>query len=455
MTTVQEASEPSDDSDDEPDSDEENEQPRWADTGWLNTVFGPGWDAVPGDRLRETSEALFALVSTEAGEDQEPQSLFRALNRVTRQVLHLPGDARPGPADHQLLGSLALDASSDDLETTDDLARYFVERQIETGRGALDEGTAARPRGERRRTRLRPVRAARPRTGLLRPARHRPGRRTARAMAEPLRGRRPAGRRRRRGLPHAGPHLPRDPPRRARDAHLLRRSGPRRGHRAGTAPHIAAPLAVLVAGTTGRRVWRPEAPVAVATHPRPGPPRPRPARRRHRRELGTGRPLGAGRPARRPRPEQRQRERLRHRQRRRRTLQQRRRRGVRPPRRPTRPRTADRRAPHPAADHPRLRCHRQARHRRPVHPAPPRHVAEVDAGDGTGAEADALLLPSQDHGTVLMADRCKRSTSPRTAPWRCSPTARARRAADARCTPPARRSMPRRPGWPRRERAYG
>lgn len=148
MTTVREESEPSDDSDDEPDSDEENEQPRWADTGWLNTVFGPRWDAVPGDRLRETSEGLFALVSTEAREDQEPQSLFRALNRVTRQVLHLSGDARPGPADHQLLGSLALDASSDDLETTDDLARYFVERQIETGRGALDEGTLLRdPRG--------------------------------------------------------------------------------------------------------------------------------------------------------------------------------------------------------------------------------------------------------------------------------------------------------------------
>lgn len=35
-------------------------------------------------------------------------------------------------------------------------------------------------------------------------------------------------------------------------------------------PHIAAPLAVLVAGTTGRRVWRPEAPVAVATHPTAG-----------------------------------------------------------------------------------------------------------------------------------------------------------------------------------------
>ncbi len=56
MTTVQEASEPSDDSDDEPDSDEENEQPRWADTGWLNTVFGPGWDALPGDRLREIDD---------------------------------------------------------------------------------------------------------------------------------------------------------------------------------------------------------------------------------------------------------------------------------------------------------------------------------------------------------------------------------------------------------------
>lgn len=52
--------------------------------------------------------------------------------------------ARPGPADFLLLGSLALDASSDDLASTEQLALYFLERQIETGRGAMDEGTLLR-----------------------------------------------------------------------------------------------------------------------------------------------------------------------------------------------------------------------------------------------------------------------------------------------------------------------
>ncbi|MFD8266027.1 lonely Cys domain-containing protein, partial [Streptomyces althioticus] len=408
MTTVQEASEPSDDSDDEPDSDEENEQPRWADTGWLNTVFGPGWDAVPGDRLRETSEALFALVSTEAGEDQEPQSLFRALNRVTRQVLHLPGDARPGPADHQLLGSLALDASSDDLETTDDLARYFVERQIETGRGALDEGTLLRdPAGNA---------AGRDFGRSGQPA---PG-----PDSYVLRG---TGRVVERPAPWQNPYVvvarPADgavevsltPGRTFRVTRLdelamLISYDSRRPRGADIVlalpPHIAAPLAVLVAGTTGRRVWRPEAPVAVATHPTAG--------SRLALDLRDGDTGASWVP-------------------------------VDPSEQDGLPGARDLSSDSESdsgtdsddgelsssdgdaefdrlADQLALERRIDERRTRPLitrdygvidkrgtgvlftRPLP-RHVAEVDAGDGTGAEADALLLPSQDHGTVLMADR--------------------------------------------------
>ncbi|WP_331462736.1 lonely Cys domain-containing protein, partial [Streptomyces sp. Z38] len=406
MTTVQEASEPSDDSDDEPDSDEENEQPRWADTGWLNTVFGPGWDALPGDRLRETSEGLFALVSTEAGEDQEPQSLFRALNRVTRQVLHLPGDARPGPADHQLLGSLALDASSDDLETTDDLARYFVERQIETGRGALDEGTLLRdPAGNA---------AGRDFGRSGQPA---PG-----PDSYVLRG---TGRVVERPAPWQNPYVV---VARAADGAVEVSLTPGRTFRVtrldelamlisydsrrprgadivlALPPHIAAPLAVLVAGTTGRRVWRPEAPVAVATHPTAG--------SRLALDLRDGDTGASWVP-------------------------------VDPSEQDGLPGARDLSSDSDSdagtddgelsssdgdaefdrlADQLALERRIDERRTRPLitrdygvidkrgtgvlftRPLP-RHVAEVDTGDGTGAEADALLLPGQDHGAVLMADR--------------------------------------------------
>ncbi|NED00600.1 hypothetical protein G3I55_02850, partial [Streptomyces sp. SID6648] len=281
MTTVQEVSDESEESDAASDSDADddadasddgNGRPRWADTGWLSTVFGPRWDALPGDRLRETSQALYELVSAEAGADREPRSVHRALDRVTRQVLHLPGDARPGPADHQFLGSLALDASSDDLETTDDLSRYFVERQIETGRGALDEGTllrdtarnaAGRDFGRTGAPAPGPDSYVLRGTGRVveRPAPwHNPYMVVARAVDGAVEVSLMPGRTFRVTRLDELAMLISYDDRRPRGADVVLALPPR----------IAAPLAVLVAGTTGRRVWHPEAPVTVATHPTAG-----------------------------------------------------------------------------------------------------------------------------------------------------------------------------------------
>ncbi|MFD5460265.1 hypothetical protein ACFWIR_35480, partial [Streptomyces olivaceus] len=413
MTTVQEASDESDeseesDSEGSDDSDDGDEQPRWADTGWLNTVFGPRWDTVPGDRLRETSEALYELVSTEAGADQEPQSLYRALNRVARQVLHLPGNARPGPADHQLLGSLALDASSDDLETADDLARYFVERQIETGRGALDEGTLLRDTARNA--------AGRDfgRSGQPAPA----------PDSYVLRG---TGRVVERSAPWHNPYMV---VARAVDGAVEVSLAPGRTFRVtrldelamlisydnrrprgadivlALPPHIAAPLAVLVAGTTGRRVWRPEAPVTVATHPAAG--------SRLALDLRDGDTGASWAP-------------------------------VDPSEQDGLPGARDLSSDSDSdagpggddseysssdgdaefdrlADELVLERRIDERRTRPLTTRDygvidkrgtgvlftrplPRRVAEVAAGDGTGAGPDSLLLPSQDHGTVPMADR--------------------------------------------------
>ncbi|MFC8879491.1 hypothetical protein ACFUAE_32505, partial [Streptomyces ardesiacus] len=281
MTTVQEVSDESEESDAASDSDADddadasddgNGRPRWADTGWLSTVFGPRWEALPGDRLRETSQALYELVSAEAGADREPRSVHRALDRVTRQVLHLPGDARPGPADHQLLGSLALDASSDDLETTDDLSRYFVERQIETGRGALDEGTllrdtarnaAGRDFGRTGAPAPGPDSYVLRGTGRVveRPAPwHNPYMVVARAVDGAVEVSLMPGRTFRVTRLDELAMLISYDDRRPRGADVVLALPPR----------IAAPHAVLVAGTTGRRVWHPEAPVTVATHPTAG-----------------------------------------------------------------------------------------------------------------------------------------------------------------------------------------
>ncbi|NEB21835.1 hypothetical protein G3I46_35970, partial [Streptomyces coelicoflavus] len=415
MTTVQEASDESEDSDAESSSDSDsdsddsadgNERPPWADTGWLNTVFGTRWDTVPVDRLRETSQALYELVEAEAGADRAPQALYRALNRVARQVLHLPGDARPGPADHQLLGSLALDASSDDLETTDDLSRYFVERQIETGRGALDEGTllhdtagaaAGRDFGRTGQPAPAPGSYLLRGTGRVveRPAPwHNPYTVVARAVDGAVEVSLMPGRTFRVTRLDELAMLISYDDRRPRGADVV----------LALPPHIAEPLAVLVAGTTGRRVWRPEAPVTVATHPTAG--------SRLALDLRDG-DTGAGWVP------------------------------VDPSEQDGLPGARDLSSDDESdagdddsersssdgdaefdrlADELVLERRIDARRTRPLitrdygvidkrgtgvlftRPLP-RRVAEVPVGDGTGDGSDALLLPSQDHGTVPMADR--------------------------------------------------
>ncbi|MFD5185382.1 hypothetical protein ACFWMQ_22820 [Streptomyces sp. NPDC058372] len=261
----------SDESDSSDDSDTEREPAPWTAPGWLDTVFGPRRSDVPRVRLLETSEALYDLVRTEAGARPGPQALPHALGRVTRRVLHMAGGARPGSADFRLLGSLALDASSDDLASTDDLARYFVERQIETGRGALDEGTLLRDEdGDT---------VGRDFTGDRRPA--------PELASYAVRGR---GRVVPRPAPWRNPYLivaragdrsveiafpgrtfrVRDP----EELAMLISYDSRRPRGADIVlalPHqYAAGVASLVAGTTGRRVWYPEAPVDVVTRPTAG-----------------------------------------------------------------------------------------------------------------------------------------------------------------------------------------
>ncbi len=266
LPTLAEASDESD-SDDEDD----DERPFWAEPAWLDTMFGPQHGTVPRARLRETSEALYGLVRAEADAHPTAQTLRDGLKRVTRQVLHMGGRTRPGPADFLLLGSLALDASSDDLASVDDLALYFVERQIETGRGALDEGTLLRD-DEGNAT-------GRDYTG--------PGQPTPELASYAVRGR---GRVIPRPAPWKNPYLV------AADAdgRGVGIAMPGRTFRVDSAeelamlisydsqrpggadivlalpPEYAAAVASLVAGTTGRRVWYPEAPVGVATHPTAG-----------------------------------------------------------------------------------------------------------------------------------------------------------------------------------------
>ncbi|WP_146057691.1 lonely Cys domain-containing protein, partial [Streptomyces sp. SM10] len=263
--------EASDESESDTESDEEAEPPVWAGRGWLSTLFGPLLDRVPRDRLRETSQALYDLVRAETGPNPSPVALRTGLSRVTRHVLHMANGTRPDTADLLLLGSLALDASSDDLATTDDLALYFIDRQIETGRGALDEATLLRD-GEGS-----PV--GRDFTG--------PGKPAPETDSYAVRGR---GRVIRRNAPWQNPYLVvargaghgvdialQGRTFRVDSAEELARlisydSGRPRGADIVLAlpPQYAATVASLVAGTTGRRVWHPEAPVDVATHPAAG-----------------------------------------------------------------------------------------------------------------------------------------------------------------------------------------
>ncbi|MEV4879658.1 hypothetical protein AB0K72_26725 [Streptomyces cyaneofuscatus] len=128
---------PPDDSDSEED---ENGTPIWADPEWLTAVFGPQWSRAPRARLQETSEALYELVEQAAA----GRPTRDGLADLVRHVLHLPTRARVSNQDVLDLGALALEASSDDLASAEDLAVYFVDRQIETRRDALAEETLLR-----------------------------------------------------------------------------------------------------------------------------------------------------------------------------------------------------------------------------------------------------------------------------------------------------------------------
>ncbi|WP_354598858.1 hypothetical protein R1Y80_03095 [Streptomyces sp. JL1001] len=271
------------DSDADSDSDGEEDTPIWADPEWLTAVFGPQWTRAPRARLQETSEALHALVEEVAG----GRSTRAGLADLIRQVLHLPDRAGVTNQDVLDLGALALEASSDDLATAEDLAVYFVDRQIETRRDALAEET------------------------LLRTAEQASAERTPAGQTSPERT--PAGRDftgADRGLPApdsylaersgrvAGQSAPwRNPylfvagaaagggveivtPWRTfvvRDAEEMARIISYDSRRPGGAdivlalpPAFAAQVADLVAGTTARPVWYPLGPVEVATHPTTG-----------------------------------------------------------------------------------------------------------------------------------------------------------------------------------------
>ncbi|MYW29521.1 hypothetical protein GT040_09595, partial [Streptomyces sp. SID2119] len=128
---------PDSDSDSDSDSESVGTTPVWADPEWLTALFGPQWNRAPRARLQETSEALYALVEEAA--DGRP--VRDGLADLVREVMHLPDRARVTNQDVLDLGSLALEASSDDLADAEDLAVYFVDRQIETRRDALAEET--------------------------------------------------------------------------------------------------------------------------------------------------------------------------------------------------------------------------------------------------------------------------------------------------------------------------
>lgn len=403
--------EASDESESDPDSGNGADRQSWADPGWLDALFGPRRGSIPRARLRETSEALYDLVRADAGRNPTPQALRNGMIRLTRQVLHMRSGARPGPADFLLLGSLGLDASSDDLASADVLARYFIERQIETVRGALGEGTQLRD--DEGNAVGRDFTGAGAGAGAGLPTLELESyavRGRGRAIARPAPWRNPylvvaeaAGRAVEIALP--GRTFRVDS---ADELAMLISYDARRPRGADIVlalpPEYAATVASLVAGTTGRRVWYPEAPGGVATRPTAG--------TRHLMldlndgDTGTGwafaaPPADGGLP------------------------------GARDPGSESDTDTA----PYPDSDDDRSSSdgdaefdrladqavlERQIEGRRPrplttrdygvidkrgtgvlfTRPLP-RSVGEVRAGDGP----DALLLPRQDHGNVPMADR--------------------------------------------------
>ncbi len=246
-------------------------------------MFGPQWNRAPRARLQETSEALHALVEEVAG----GRSTRAGLADLIRQVLHLPDRAGVTNQDVLDLGALALEASSDDLATAEDLAVYFVDRQIETRRDALAEETLLRT--------VEQTSAERTPAGQMSPERAPAGRDFTGAdrglpapdsyLAE--RSGRVAGR----SAPWRNPYLfvagaaegggvEIVTPWRTfvvRDAEEMARIISYDSRRPGGAdivlvlpPMFAAQVADLVAGTTARPVWYPLGPAEVATHPTTG-----------------------------------------------------------------------------------------------------------------------------------------------------------------------------------------
>ncbi|MFC8624934.1 WXG100-like domain-containing protein [Streptomyces anulatus] len=256
------------DSDSDSDSEGEEDTPIWADPEWLTAVFGPQWNRAPRARLQETSQALYELVEEAAG----GRPTRDGLADLVRHVLHLPLRARVSNQDVLDLGALALEASSDDLATADDLAGYFVDRQIETRRDALAEETQLRDPDR--------TPAGRDFTGANRglPA---PdsylAERSGRAAVQSPEWQKPylfvAGAAEGGGVEIVTPWRTFV----VRDAEEMARIISYDSRRPGGAdivlalpPAFAAQVAHLVAGTTARPVWYPLGPAEVATHPTTG-----------------------------------------------------------------------------------------------------------------------------------------------------------------------------------------
>ncbi|MEU2067231.1 hypothetical protein [Streptomyces anulatus] len=255
-------------SDSDSDSEGEEDTPIWADPEWLTAVFGPQWNRAPRARLQETSQALYELVEEAAG----GRPTRAGLADLVRHVLHLPLRARVSNQDVLDLGALALEASSDDLATADDLAGYFVDRQIETRRDALAEETQLRDADR--------APAGRDFTGADRglpaPDSYLAERSGSMAAQSPV-WRKPylfvAGAAEGGGVEIVTPWRTFV----VRDAEEMARIISYDSRRPGGAdivlvlpPAFAAQVANLVAGTTARPVWYPLGPAEVATHPTTG-----------------------------------------------------------------------------------------------------------------------------------------------------------------------------------------
>ncbi|WP_230543806.1 lonely Cys domain-containing protein, partial [Streptomyces griseus] len=248
------------------DSDESADPPVWTWPDWLAPVFGPQWRQAPEARLQETSQALYAR----AEETAAGRSLRDGLADLTRQVLHLPDNAPVTAQDVLALGSLALEASSDDLASAEDLALYFVDRQIEFHSDALAEDTLVRtadgqPVGRDFTDADEPAPALdvtfTERFGRLTRLRA-PWRNPYLFVAEEAEGG---------GIEIVTPtrtFVVRDEAEMARIVSYDSRRPPGADIVLALPAAYAPAVADLVAGTTARPVWYPQGPVEIATHPR-------------------------------------------------------------------------------------------------------------------------------------------------------------------------------------------